>query len=61
MTNREILQQRIDETLENLLSEIYDEQGIQTGDISPEQSINWENLTINFSTLFFELIEQNKA
>jgi len=45
---------------EKSIMEIYEEHGIQTGDISPEQSMNWKNLTINFSTLFFELIEQNK-
>lgn len=51
---------RISEALENELASIYEEQNIQTGDISPEQFFEWERLTTATAKLFAELINQNK-
>lgn len=51
---------RISEVLENELASIYEEQNIQTGDISPEQFFEWERLTTATAKLFVELINQNK-
>ena len=37
MANQDKFQKRIDATLEDLLSEIYEEEKIKSGDIAPEQ------------------------
>lgn len=54
------LRNRISNTLETELSRIYDEQGITSGDVTPEQYLAWERLTGDLAKLFTELIEQNK-
>ena len=54
------LKARIDEILENGLSEIYEENGITTGDITPEQMQEWERITAAAADLFAQLIEQNE-
>lgn len=54
------IQQRISDALENLLSEIYAEQNVQNGDISPDQQFEWDSITENASELFNQLINQNK-
>ena len=54
------LTKRIDEALEAELSRIYDEKGITTGDITPEQQIDWDRATEFLAELFAELIEQNE-
>ena len=56
----EKLKQRISNVAENELSRIYDELGIDTGDITPDQSLKWDRLTSELAELFAELIEQNK-
>lgn len=61
MQNALNLQTRISEALENELGKIYDELGIQVGDISPEQHLQWEDLMGNMAKLFGILIEQNSA
>jgi hypothetical protein len=54
------LKARIDEILENGLSEIYEEMGITTGDITPEQMQEWERITAAAADLFAQLIAQNE-
>lgn len=54
------MKERISTVLENELSNIYNELGIDTGDITPEQYLQWEELTSDLATLFLTLIEQNK-
>ena len=55
------IQTRIQMVLESLLTELYDEQGIVTGDITPYQLKKWNEITKETATLFAELIEQNKG
>ena len=55
------IQERISLALENLLTDIYNEKGIETGDITPLQLMKWNNLTKETATLFADLIEQNKG
>lgn len=56
----ENLNNRISAALENELTAIYEEQNIQSGDISPLQHIEWQRLVRETADLFAELIEQNK-
>lgn len=60
MPNAENLQARISEALENELAKIYDEMGIKTGDIHPEQALKWDELTADMAQLFQILINQNQ-
>ena len=53
------LKEKISEGLERTLSDIYDELGILTGDISPEQSLIWDQICEQAAELFEALIEQN--
>ena len=54
------IQNRISAALESELSRIYEERGITTGDITPEQFQQWESLTAAAAELFAQLIEQNE-
>ena len=56
----ENLKNRISAALENELAAIYEEQNIDSGDISPLQFLQWERLAKETADLFAELIEQNK-
>lgn len=55
------IQELISETLEETISAIYTEKGITTGDISPMQAMQWDEITKAAAALFSELIEQNKG
>ena len=55
------LQEVISLSLEETLSEIYTEMGITTGDISPIQAMQWDEITQAAAALFSELIAQNKG
>ena len=55
------IQERISFVLENLLTDIYTEKGIETGDITPGQLLEWYEITRKAAALFGELIEQNKG
>lgn len=54
------MKKRISNAIENELSKIYDELEINTGDITPDQSLKLDRLTSELAELFTELIEQNK-
>ena len=54
------IQQGISDAIERELSRLYDDLGITSGDITPDQYLKWEHLTKEFASLFTELIEQNK-
>ena len=56
----ENLKSRISDTLEHELGTIFDELGIETGDITPLQHREWERLTQEMADLFKILIDQNK-
>lgn len=56
----EQLKQRISDALEAELSKIYDEENIQSGDISPLDSLRWDELVDQASELFGRLIEWNR-
>ena len=60
MPNTENLQARISEALEEELAKIYDEMGIKTGDLYPEQALKWDELTADMAQLFQILINQNQ-
>lgn len=60
MNSNQAIKKRIDEALESLLSDLYKEQGIESGDIAPEQLHEWEMLTDKMGKLFSNLIDQNK-
>jgi hypothetical protein len=51
---------RISDTLEQELATIYDELGIESGDITPSQYLEWERLTQEMADLFKILLDQNK-
>lgn len=54
------MKNRIAAVLENELTAMYDELGIESGDISPDQFLEWERITTATAKLFVELIDQNK-
>jgi hypothetical protein len=54
------LKARISEALESELAKIYEEKGITSGDITPEQLLEWERITAAAADLFSQLIEQNE-
>lgn len=56
----ENLKTRIDLALETELAAIYTDLGISTGDIMPDQALQWEKLTDEMAQLFADLIQQNK-
>ena len=56
---KNMINEVIDNDIENLLSTIYEENNIKSGDITPEQLLEWEKLTKQFSDLFVDLINQN--
>lgn len=60
MYNKETLLERISDMMECELTYIYDEEGIKSGDISPLQYHEWKRLANDLTSLFAELIEQNK-
>jgi hypothetical protein len=51
---------RIADALEDLLADIYEEKGIENGDIDPFQSLKFEEIIEQIETLFNELINQNE-
>lgn len=56
----EDLKTRISAAMEAELSRIYEENGITTGDITPEQLLEWERITAAAADLFAQLIEDNE-
>lgn len=56
----EELQKRISEALEEELAKIYEEKGITSGDIAPEQLLEWERIASDTARLFSQLIEENE-
>lgn len=54
------LKSRVSAALESELSAIYEELGIETGDITPTQSLEWDRITTEAATLFNKLIAQNR-
>lgn len=57
----EELKQRINDALEAELANIYSERGITSGDISPLQAIEWDEVTSKAAYLFLDLIEWNEG
>ena len=53
------LQELISLSLEETLSQIYTEMGIESGDITPLQARHWDIITQATANLFQELIKQN--
>jgi hypothetical protein len=60
MENINNLQARISKALEDELLKVYEEKGVMSGDISPEQSLLWDDLTAEMAKLFEILADQNK-
>jgi hypothetical protein len=58
MTKKEI-QERIDNALILELASIYTQLGIEGGDISPWDSLEWDRVTEEIATLFQALIAWN--
>lgn len=56
---RKHLIETINSALEAELSSIYEKLGIESGDISPWDSVVWDQLTDEFATLFLRLIDWN--
>lgn len=59
MTSEQI-KMRISDALESELAKIYEEQGIESGDIPPWDFLKWEEVTASAAELFQRLIEWNK-
>ena len=55
------LKARIDLALENELARIYNDLNISSGDILPDQALQWEKLTEEMAQLFTNLIQQNNG
>jgi hypothetical protein len=53
------LNNEIDETLENLLSKVYNDNNVKDGSISPLQKLKLDSLVNDINELFNELISQN--
>lgn len=53
------LKDKINNALNNLLAEIYEEHNITVGDISPEQLLKWETIVDDITELFTALVKQN--
>lgn len=51
---------RIEESLNNLLSDMYKEHNIKNGDISPLLSLEWDNLVNQMADIFKKVIGHNK-
>jgi hypothetical protein len=54
-----MLKHRINEALEDLLNDLYDERGIESGDITPLMLLEWDDLTEQLDDLFERLIDLN--
>ena len=50
----------IEEAIVDCLTRIYEKNGAKSGDITPEQSIDWDDLISSLNKLFVELVKQNK-
>lgn len=57
--NKVSIKSRVDTALEQLLSNIYTENGIKYGDITPDQDELWGSLSTQVAKLFEELLKQN--
>lgn len=57
--DKEKISEKLNEVIENTLSDIYSEYGVKFGDISPEQTLQWDEYISNFADLFEKLITQN--
>jgi len=53
------MKDKINNALNNLLAEIYEEHNITVGDISPEQLLKWETIVDDITELFTALVKQN--
>lgn len=56
---KEQIQERINNALEIELAKIYNELGVDSGDISPWLSLEWDSLTEELATLFQRLVDWN--
>lgn len=56
---KEQIAQRINDALEAELAKIYDELGIDSGDISPMDLIEWEKRVAEVTYIFLALIAWN--
>ena len=53
------MKDKINNALNNLLAEIYEEHNITVGDISPEQLLKLETIVDDIIELFTALVKQN--
>lgn len=58
---KEYISEKLNNRLEDCLSEIYCENNIKTGDITPAQSLIFDKLVEDTANLFMELIHQNSS
>lgn len=49
----------VDETLNDVLCDFYDKHNIKSGDITPEQSLEWDDLKDKVVDLMLTLAKQN--
>ena len=61
MNTKTEIRQLLEQSFETNLSQVYFANNIKTGDISPEQQIEWNRLLDEITTLFYSLMEQNKG
>lgn len=57
--NIDALNSKISGAVENILTEFYTQENIHYGDITPEQTVEWEELTQKFTNLLLTLAKQN--
>lgn len=61
MVNKETITQKVNSAMNDLLSELMEKEGVSTGDIAPELSLLWDELSEKMAELMFKLIQQNSA
>ncbi len=55
------IRQLLEQSLETNLSQVFFANNIKTGDISPQQQLEWDRLLDETTALFYSLMEQNKG
>ena len=55
------LKEMVDSALSEVLSDYMSQNGVKTGDTTPEQEIRWEELVQGMGVLMKEITEQNKS
>lgn len=55
------LKEMVDSALSEVLSDYMSQNGVKTGDTTPEQVFRWDHIVQDMANLMAEITEQNKA